>query len=87
VTGDLALETTDHLKQAIQAELARGHEVIRVDLGQVAFIDSFGLAALISVQRKVNQAGARLEITAASDAVLRLLVLTGTQDVFDLRPQ
>jgi anti-anti-sigma factor len=52
---------------------------VEIDLGNVEFIDSSGLRALLQVQQSY---GERVRIGAVSAAVQRLLELTGTLDHF-----
>ena len=57
---------------------------VQVDLAGVTFIDSSGLRALIVGERATSEAGGALRVSAASDAVRRLLEITGLVDRFAL---
>jgi anti-anti-sigma factor len=50
---------------------------VDIDLGEVTFIDSSGLRALIVGQRAIVKAGGTLRITSASSSVRRLFEITG----------
>jgi anti-sigma B factor antagonist len=80
VQGELAPETAPRLKQAIAAALEEGCSRILLHL-ELSFIDSAGLAALISGLRRVREAGGWLGIATSSAAVRRILDLTGVDSL------
>jgi anti-sigma B factor antagonist len=65
----------------VLGDRAAGARVVVVSLAQVAFIDSSGLAALISVLKRVP-AGGQLRLAHANSAVRSLLSLTRLEKVF-----
>ncbi len=67
--------------RAQMAERGAGRSVVVVDLGQVQFIDSSGLAALISVLKRLAPGGS-LRLAGASSGVISLLQLTRLDRVF-----
>lgn len=54
---------------------------IAIDLGEVSFIDSAGLRALLTLQQEAATAGLRFHVTAVSASVNRLIALAGVEDV------
>ncbi len=54
--GELDLAAAEAFKQVVQAEIDAGHEVL-LDVAGVEFIDSTGLAAIISVWSAARSAG------------------------------
>jgi anti-sigma B factor antagonist len=83
--GDLDLRTAPGLRVRL-AELTRRVEChVVLDLENVAFIDSTGLAGLLNALRRLTRAGRRLHLVCADCPVLRILRLTrldGTFPVF-----
>jgi anti-sigma B factor antagonist len=83
ITGELEVSTAPEL-------LARFHRVcgarrrIVVDLTGVTFIDSLGLGVLIEAQRRARSAGGWLRLVCVRPEVLRVLRLTGQDDVFTI---
>jgi anti-sigma B factor antagonist len=69
-----------HLSQAV----ASGQSRLIVDLGGVSFIDSSGLAALVSGLKSARVAGGDLRIAQAGDQVRMVLQLTKLDRVFGL---
>jgi anti-anti-sigma factor len=81
VRGDLdvavGVEFVDSVDEALRADDAPTQ--FEIDLGEVEFIDSSGLRALLQVQQSY---GERVKVGAVSAAVQRLLELTATVDHF-----
>jgi anti-sigma B factor antagonist len=55
----------------------------RVDLSSVTFLDSAGLHALLNARKELGEQNRRLLVLNRSEAVERVLELTGLPDVFD----
>ena len=64
------------LKDLVNDALARGGKPIVIDLGEVNFIDSTGLGALVSGLRAARQAGSDLRIARATNQVRTVLQIT-----------
>jgi anti-anti-sigma factor len=78
--GELDLVSAEAVQHALVA-LARSEVV--VDLSQLEFIDSSGLAALLRARRRIEEAGQRLEIRGAQGATRRVFEAAGLADVLD----
>lgn len=77
VSGELDLETADGLRGALEREMIGGRSVI-LDLSDVAFLDSTGLAVVLSAIRYAQEDGWSLGIAATlSDAVLHTARVAG----------
>jgi anti-sigma B factor antagonist len=82
VEGEIDTLTADELERGMEQLLAAPSGVLVVDLSNVTFMASSGLAVLI---RAAHQAGERrLRIVAAARAVRRPLEITGSDQLFDL---
>lgn len=80
VSGELDVATAPVLQTAFD-ELALRRLPITVDLSEVLFMDSTGLAALLAMRRHATS-GASLVLRRPSDAVQRIFELTGIAGVF-----
>ena len=80
-TGRLDMVAAPQLKALIQAAVTKGQTPVVIDLSGVAFMDSTGLAALISGLRVTRQAGSDLRIAGAASQVLSVLQMTGIDRV------
>jgi anti-anti-sigma factor len=57
-----------------------------LDLRDLEFIDSMGLAALVRAQHRARGRGARLQLVAGRPAVHAVFVLTGLHAIFEWVP-
>ena len=80
VRGELDLVTAPVLARHLQGAVARGRELVEVDLADVSFMDVRGVNALIEAQAALEAAGRRLALHAPSDGVRRTLELCGVAD-------
>jgi anti-anti-sigma factor len=81
VRGELDITSSAGVMSAIAALTAR-HPVVIVELSAVEFMDCGALGALLRVQRLARQGGGDVLLAAPAAIVLRLLGLTGTDEVF-----
>jgi len=84
VEGEFDLAVVDEfLEWALPC--VEGADAVEIDLQGISFIDSSGLGALVRVRNDAVAQGKPLTLVNPSHATLRLLELTGLQDVFDTR--
>ena len=76
LAGELDLDGTSELDRALHAAMASDAERIVLDLEQLRFIGSSGLACLVRAQQLSNEDGNRLRVRGAEGQVRRLLELT-----------
>ena len=82
LAGELDLGTAPQLKQAVDA-YARTGQTIVIDLREVDFVDSMGLAALVRVRYRALSRGAVLRLVRPPESAWRVFTLTGLDRVFD----
>ena len=87
VTGEVDLATAHQLAAAGLAALADGARTVTVDLREVAFLDSTGLAALITVNNQARLDGATLILSGPQARIMHLLTVTGLDKVFTVTDQ
>jgi anti-sigma B factor antagonist len=81
------LHTAPRFQYAVERAVENeGISAVVVDLGDVAFMDSTALSALIRSQDTLGQQGISLRLAAPSKAVERIFSVTGLQDYFDIFP-
>ena len=81
------LHTAPRFQYAVERAVENeGISAVVVDLGDVAFMDSTALSALIRSKDTLGQQGISLRIAAPSKAVERIFSVTGFQDYFDIFP-
>ncbi|MFD6529865.1 STAS domain-containing protein [Streptomyces sp. NPDC060184] len=86
--GDLDHTHADTLLDTVVEQLSRhpGACEILLDCAPLGTIDSSGLAALIMVRRRADEAGVRLTLDGRGAALDRLLEVTGTLDYLTTAP-
>jgi anti-anti-sigma factor len=78
VAGELDQATLPELQRALDEVIDVGSGDLLIDLSDCSFIDSSGLAALVSARERMAAAGPRaLAVCCGSPQVQRLLEITG----------
>jgi anti-sigma B factor antagonist len=83
VRGELDIMSSPDVASAI-GSLAKRRRVVIVELSGLAFIDCGGLGVLLRVQRAARLGGGDVLLAAPAANVLRLLSLTGLDEVFSV---
>ena len=76
VAGEVDIATVTRLRESL-FELAASGRTLVVDLDQVSFIDSSGLAALVGAARRAAAHGASLQVVCDRPRTRQLFRLTG----------
>jgi anti-sigma B factor antagonist len=84
VRGELDAYSAPALEEQITKLVGDQADHIVLDLSQTGFLDSSGLRAILTAQRRVAEAGGQLRLRTPSDAVTRLLEITGLSDHFSI---
>jgi anti-sigma B factor antagonist len=84
VRGELDAYTGQQLQEVLRerAELADNHDVV-LEAGDITFLDSGGLRALLDVDRELRSRGGRLTLRRPSDQVRVVLDMTDLSGHFD----
>ena len=82
VRGELDAYSAPGLEDQIARLGDDGVVNIVLDLSPTGFLDSSGLRAMLTVQRRLQDRGGRLTLRAPSEPVARLLEITGLSDHF-----
>lgn len=83
LSGELDLSGIEALDDAF-AGVDPSATAIVIDVGQLTFMDSSGLGAIVRAKQKADAAGQRLEVRGATGAVRRLLDLVALGESIDL---
>ena len=79
IAGDMDIQVLDLMPDLRTSASVRAV----IDLHRVTFMDASGLSALLICQTQATATGGCVRLLAPSAAVRRLLMLTGTNAVFD----
>jgi anti-anti-sigma factor len=78
LAGELDMSAAFKLEPELDRLLAEPDvSALVLDLGEVGFVDSAGLGALLSIRQRADDLGIGVAISSASDPVRRLLEITG----------
>jgi anti-sigma B factor antagonist len=84
--GEIDVLTVDQVRVALAGALAAHPHDLIVDLGDLTFIDSTGLGALIAGFQRARDAGVRFRLTRPQPAVRQILMLSGLLEVVEVTP-
>jgi len=82
VSGEVDIQTSPVLEEQLQSLLDQGVSSIRVDLGDVSFLDSTGLSVLVGGLRRCQSAGGDLRVVSPRPNVRKVLEITGLTEAF-----
>lgn len=83
--GELDISTSRQLDARLRSLLAQ-HKQVVLDLSELSFIDSSGLAVLITTARAADMDGGGFAVRAVSESALRVLELSGVAKQLRLLP-
>lgn len=83
LTGQVGFHNRECMSEAFERCLTAGHRLVKADLGDVHYMDSSGISALISCASKAIDTGAAIELVSASEQVSRVLTMCGAAVYFN----
>jgi len=86
LAGELDAEQAPGLRSLLADRVLSGPGHLVLELSGLTFIDSSGLATLIAVHKGTRAAGTSLVLARPSDAVTKVLALTGLRTVLATAP-
>jgi anti-sigma B factor antagonist len=82
-TGEIDLESSPAAREILLKSLASASKVI-VDLSEVTYIDSSGVASLVEALQAAKKNGSRFFLATASEPTRRVLELARLDKVFTM---
>ncbi len=87
LAGDLDVETAPVLRQALAGIIEdQGNLAVRLDLGEMTFIDSTGLSVLVGALRQLREKGGHLTLANLRPATRKVFEIVGFSTIFDIGP-
>ncbi len=83
-SGEVDIQSSPLLDEALRSVLDQGSSSIRVDFGEVTFLDSTGLSVLIGALRRCQSAGGEFRLVSPRPNVRKVLEITGLTAAFHL---
>lgn len=84
VDGELTVGNRERFKQAVLQRVSNGDRKFVMDFTDSSYIDSTGLGSLVSLSRKIREAGGRLRLTGLNEDLQTLFELTKLDTVFEI---
>lgn len=84
VEGQLVVTNRQEFKQMVLDAMEQGARTVVVDFTGASYIDSSGLGALVSLSRRLRDAGGDLRLVGLSDELRTLFELTRLDALFPL---
>lgn len=82
--GKLDLASAAELKESVKALLEREKNLIHLNLGDVDFINSSGLGALVSLMKEIRMHRGRLTLSDLAPYVNEIFEITQLSHVFEI---
>ncbi len=82
VDGQLIVGNRHELKDLIQGALEKGERRLLIDFSRTGYIDSSGLGALVSISKRVREAGGDLRLSGLNEDLRSLFELTKLDTLF-----
>jgi anti-sigma B factor antagonist len=84
VDGQLIVSNRHELKERVAEAVDFGSRKVLVDFTQTGYIDSSGLGALVSLAKKLREAGGELRLAGLNDDLRTLFELTKLDTLFNI---
>ncbi|HWP36111.1 MAG TPA: STAS domain-containing protein [Gemmatimonadales bacterium] len=84
VDGQLIVGNRHELKQKVTEALDAGERKVLVDFTNTGYIDSSGLGALVSLSKKLRDAGGELRLAGLNEDLRTLFELTKLDTLFNI---
>ncbi len=84
VSGEVDLYSSPEMRKAVVEEVPASADVLAVDLEQVAYMDSSGVATLVEGLRESSSQNRRFVLLRPSPPVRKVLELSRLDMVFDI---
>lgn len=84
LTGEIDVSTSNRVREALIAISNSGEISVVVDMANVTFMDSTGLAALVGPLKRFRSINGQIVLRSPSKGVLKVLEITGLTRVFTI---
>ncbi|NQT33502.1 MAG: STAS domain-containing protein [Candidatus Omnitrophica bacterium] len=84
VSGNVDIQTSPDMKKYLDKEITGENNKIVIDLKDVDYVDSSGLATLVEVLKSLRAVSGKLKLTNLSPKVKGLFEITKLNNLFDI---
>lgn len=86
VDDQLTVGNRQHLKEVVQGAVESGGRKFVLDCAATSYIDSSGLGALVTISKRVREAGGQIRLAALNEDLRSLFELTKLDTLFAIYP-
>ena len=86
LAGDVDLSSSPELRQGLRQVIKRRAAVVVVNLEQVGYMDSSGLATLVEALKRMSEYGGKLRLVGLSDRVRAVFEISQLDKIFEILP-
>ncbi|MFA6637014.1 MAG: STAS domain-containing protein [Candidatus Omnitrophota bacterium] len=84
VTGDIDINSSPDMKKGFEKVFKDKKDKVVIDLGDVGYVDSSGLATIVEIFKNMRIYGGKLKLAGLSDKVMGLFEITKLDRLFDI---
>jgi anti-sigma B factor antagonist len=87
IVGDIDVNSSPEVKQSFDNLIKEKKEKIVVNLKDVSYVDSSGLATLVEIFKNLRTYGGKMKLTNLSSKVMGLFEITKLNKLFDIEAE
>ncbi len=84
INGDIDINSSPDIRKTFAELTASYQKKIVINLAEVSYIDSSGLATLVEMLKKIKSYGGRLRLSNLADKVKGLFEITKLEKIFEI---
>jgi len=84
VTGDIDINSSPDMKKSFEKVFKEKKDKVVIDLGEVGYVDSSGLATMVEIFKNMRLYNGKLKLVGLSDKVMGLFEITKLDRLFDI---
>ncbi len=84
LTGRLDASTAPSLEAKVSASIADGNQRFVIDCGQLDYISSAGLRALLVAAKRLNASGGKIVLASLKDQIKEVFDIAGFSSIFQV---
>jgi len=84
LSGNIDRRTVPEARRHLLNELDHGGVALHIDMGEVDWIDSAGLATLVEIAQHARHAGLQVHLHRVRAGVMKMVRLAHLEDVFSI---
>jgi len=84
MNGDIDINTSPEVKRSFDDAIKQKREKVVINLKDVSYVDSSGLATLVEILKNLRAYGGKMKLTNLSSKVRGLFEITKLDKLFDI---